>query len=530
MAAAIGDSIQRYPLLRPLVFYLCGIGLADALYPHLPSMALYGAWGTIILLLLLLVTWALRREVSYGMAAWALFLVLGIWNYSQERSRTEYDWPQEQTLYELRVLSEPRARQRSVLCEMEVMARRDSSAWCRVGRKVMAYMEPCDEAAALMPGDVLCFKGRVRVPRNFSDSLSFDYARYVTLQGAAGTAYLPRRAWTKTGVEELSPREHMLRLRRHLIERYAVAGFEDEALGVISALTLGDKRMLSPEVRAVYSDAGAAHVLALSGMHVGIIYGMLAFVLRGLLRQRRWRWLRELLAVVVLWLFALMVGMAPSVVRAVSMCTLYIVARWVSDDSSSSLHVLSLTALLMLLARPLYLFDVGFQLSFMAMVAILWLEPYLENPFLRHEWHPIGGFFVGVLCMSLAAQLGTFPLVLHHFGTFPTYFLVTNLIVVPCLSLLLVTSLVWWALLLVDGYWAQSFGKLLQYVIEYINRALQCIGQWPGAVMHVEEFSGWAVLFSYLFILFAAFFVIKRWSRAAVLALASLLALLICFI
>jgi competence protein ComEC len=231
-----------------------------------------------------------------------------------------------------------------------------------------------------------------------------------------------------------------------------------------------------------------------------------------------------------LWLFALMVGMAPSVVRAVLMCTIYIIARWVSDDSSSSLHVLSLTALLMLLARPLYLFDVGFQLSFMAMVAILWLEPYLENLFLRHEWHPIGGFFVGVLCMSLAAQLGTFPLVLHHFGTFPTYFLVTNLFIAPCLSLLLVTSLVWWGLLLMGLSWAQSFGELLQYVIEYINRALQCIGQWPGAVMHVEDFSGWAVLFSYLFILFAALFVVKRWQRAAVLAMASLLALLICFI
>lgn len=527
MAAAIGDSIQRYPLLRPLVFYLCGIGLADALYPYLPSLIQCGAWGATILICLLLMVWALRRDVLYGPIVFALFLVLGVWNYAQSRSRAEYDWPQERALYELRVLSEPRARQRSVLCEVEVMARRDSSAWCRVGRKVMAYMEPCDEVAALMPGDVLCFKGRVRVPRNFSDSLSFDYARYVTLQGAAGTAYLPRKDWFKTGVEGLSLREHMLRLRNHLAERYAVAGFEDDALGVLSALTLGDKRKLGPEVRAAYNDAGAAHVLALSGMHVGIVYGVIVLLLRGLLRQRKWRWLRELLAVVVLWFFALMVGMAPSVVRAVSMCTLYIVARWVSDDSSSSLHVLSLTALLMLLVRPLYLFDVGFQLSFMAMVAILWLEPHLEKLFLRHNWHPIWHFFVGLLCMSLAAQLGAFPLVLRHFGTFPTYFLVTNLLVVPCLSLVLVVSLVWWSLLLTGFSWAQPLGALLQHIVECINGALYHIGQWPGAVLHIEGFSGWSVLFSYLFILFVALFLIKRWSRGAVLALASLLALLI---
>ena len=527
MAAAIGDSIQRYPLLRPLFCYIGGIGLSDALYSHVPSLTRYATWGLVLFALLLLWVWMLRREVLYGIVVSALFLVLGVWNYSQARSNAEYDWSQQSMRYESRVLTEPRARQRSVLCEMEVMAVRDSSAWHRVGRKVMAYMEPSDAVDALMPGDVLCFKGRVRAPRNFSDSLTFDYARYVTLQGASGTVYLSRGDWTRVGERRLSLKECMLRLRGRLSERYRVAGFEDDAFGVLSALTLGDKRGLSQEVRAAYRDAGAAHVLSLSGMHVSIICGVLTFMLRGLLRRRSLRWLRELLAIVVLWLFALMVGMSPSVVRAVSMCTLYIMARWMSDDSKSPLHVLSLTALLMLLVRPLSLFDVGFQLSFMAMVAILWIEPQLEKLFLRHGWHPVLGFLVGLLCMSIAAQLGTFPLVLYYFGSFPTYFLLTNLVVVPCLSVVLLMALVWWVLLGMGISWAQPFGTLLQNFMECINGALHHIGQWPGAVLRVEGFSGWSVLFSYLFILFVALFLIKRWPRGAVLALASLLALLI---
>ena len=186
-------------------------------------------------------------------------------------------------------------------------------------------------------------------------------------------------------------RERMLRLRQRLSEKYMADTFTGDALGVLSALTLGDKRMLSAELREAYKDAGAAHVLALSGMHVGVIYGMIVFLLRGLFRRRSLRWIRELLAISVLWCFALLVGMSASVVRAVVLCTLYAFARWVSDGTSSSLHVLSLTALLMLLACPLYLFDVGFQLSFMAMVAILWIEPYLEQLFQRHGLHPILG-------------------------------------------------------------------------------------------------------------------------------------------
>lgn len=484
------------------------------------------------------------------MVASGLFLMLGIWNYSRARSEAEYAWSSDKCQYEARVVDSPRTRERSILCEVEVTAVRDSSVWHRVGRKVFAYMEPCDEAEALLPGDILCFKGAVRAPRNFSDSLTFDYARYVTMQGAAGTVYLPRKHWFRVREEALTLRERLLRLRNRLLQQYEGAAFEDDVQGVLAALTLGDKRGLSREVRAAYSDAGASHVLALSGLHVGIIYGMLAFGLHRMLRKRSMRWLRELLTLVVLWLFAFMVGMSASVVRAVAMCSLYVLARWLSDDTSSPLHVLSLTALLMLLVHPLYLFDIGFQLSFMAMASILCVEPYLEHLFLRGEatssplchpkesgvtciishkvLRPLFGFLVSLLCMSLAAQLGTFPLVLHHFGTFPTYFLLTNLVVVPCLTAVLLLSLVWWALLLLGVPWIGLLGNLLQHVVGSMNQLLLCIGQWPGAVLHVDDFSLPAVLCTYLFILFVGLFVIKKWTRAAVWALSALLGLVLC--
>ena len=527
---AIGEFIQRHPLLRLLVFYVCGIGIADMLYPHVSSLLLWCGGGTLSLLLVLLIAWRCQRRMLYGTLVPVLMLLLGMGNYSLARRSSTYDWPSGPALYEARVLDAPRERQRSVLCEMEVVAVRDSASWHKIGHKVFAYMQPCDEARVLKPGDVLCFRGEVHAPYNFSDSLAFDYAHYVAMQGVAGTVYLPCEKWHRVGEARLSLGEGMLRLRSHLHERYMSTSFEDDVLGVLMALTLGDKRGLSEEVHTAYSDAGAAHVLALSGLHVGVIYGLLAFLLRALLRRRGLRWLRELLTVGILWLFALLVGMPASVVRAVTMCTLYVVSRWIADGSVSSLHVLSLAAFAMLLVFPLYLFDVGFQLSFIAMAAILWLEPHLENFFLRRRRHPLYVYFVGVVCMSLAAQLGTFPLVLHHFGTFPTYFLLTNLIVVPCLCGVLFLALAWWVVLLLGLPWVQPLGRLLQHLVEWINGVLTHIGQWPGAVLRVTDYDALAVLCTYLLVFFAGVYVTKKHPRSAVLALASLLGLLLTFL
>lgn len=521
-------TASRYPLLGLLIFYICGVGLADALYLCIPSLDLYGAWGAMVLSFILLLTMFSRRNKIYGIVISVLYLAFGIWSYAQTRSNTSYEWTLEESLYEARVLSLPRARQRSVLCETEVLLVRDSSAWHPVNRKVFVYMEPCDEACNLQPGDVFCFRGKVRAPRNFSDSLSFDYARYVSMQGVAGTVYLPLENWARIGEGNLSLRDRMVRVRHRLVRNYLVPTFDGEALGLLSALTLGDKQALSAEVRTVYSNAGVAHVLALSGMHVGIICGVLSFLLGLFFRQHSLRWLRELFTIVLLWGFALLVGMPASVVRAVSMCTLYIVARWFSDGTTSSLHILMLTAFLMLLVRPLYLFDVGFQLSFMAMVSILWIEPYLGQFMRKYASHSVVSYFVGIVCMSFAAQLGTFPLVLYHFGTFPTYFLLTNLLVVPALFVVLVLMAIWWLLALVGVPFALSFGAFVQCFIEWLTRCLECIGHWPGSVLHIGGGYGIvAVFFTYLIIFFLGLLFFKRWSRALPLALASLLGLLL---
>lgn len=524
------DSIQRYPLLRLLVAYLLGEGIAHAVYPMADAMMLSRILlpGAVLTITVLAVCVVVNRgaKMLFGVSASLVFLSLGAIGYIYERQNDVYDWSPEEVIYKAHLTDTPRNRERSVLCVVSIDAVSDSVAWHGVHRKVYAYMAPSDSVGSLKPGDVIHFKACVRRPRNFSDDLTFDYARYLSMQGVAGTVYLPEHAWVKTGEYRADLKARMLRRRQHLMQRHLYPAFDKEAMGVLAALTLGERRMLTHEVRSAYIDAGAAHALALSGLHVGVIYMILSFLVRGVVRRRSMRWIADVAVIAVLWLFALMVGLSASVVRAVAMCTLYAVARRVSRDSAS-IHVLSLAALLMLLLHPLYLFDVSFQLSFMAMASILWLEPYMEEALIRSRQSSIASYVTGVLCMSLAAQLGTLPLSLYHFGTFPTYFLITNTLVVPCLSVLLILSVVWWALAIMGLPWAAPLGALLQYLTQALTAALTHIAHWPYAVLHVEQFGGISVFFTYMLIFCLGIFYTKKRPRALVLALASLLGLLV---
>lgn len=525
---AIGNSIQRYPLLRLVISYICGIALADVTYPLCPTLSLYAIIGCVMSLLAMIGLHVARhhsQHLTYGLASTAMYLTLGMATYSLPLDKIQHSWSSEERIYEAKVIELPRQRSRSALCAIQVRAIRDTIGWSPISRKVYAYMSPTTATDSLLPGDVICFRGKVRTPNNFTDDLTFDYARYITLQGTSGTVYLSQDQWHRVPTPRLTLRERMLRLSHQLQTKYMHVAFRDDGLGVLAALSLGDKRALSDELRTIYSDAGASHVLALSGLHIGVIYAILAFVMRGAVPSRRLRWLRELLIIAVLWLFALLVGMPASVIRAVSMCTLYTLARWISHDSSP-LHTLTLSALIMLMVRPLHLFDVGFQLSFMSMAAILILSPYVEQFTTCRSLPCIPAYFVGIIGMSIAAQVGTFPLSLHHFGTFPTYFLLTNLLVIPYLFVVLLLTLLWWMLTLTTTLpLATLLGQLLQHLTQGMNTCLSHIAHLPHAVLHAPHYSAPSALLTYFVLIFIIIFITKRHSRALIYALAALLAL-----
>ena len=258
--------------------------------------------------------------------------------------------------------------------------------------------------------------------------------------------------------------------RDRLLQRLSDGGVEGDAYAVVAAMVLGDKSALTKELRDTYSVTGASHVLALSGLHLGIIYMLLSLLVRG----RRWRMLSQLFLIISIWGFVFLVGMSMSVVRAAIMLSVYALLSLGHRDKMS-VNTLAFTAIVMLLVHPLSLFDVGFQLSFMAVFSILLWYPLFEGlipqPYLMS--HRLVKWLWTMLAVSCAAQLGTAPLVAYYFGRFSTLFLITNLVVIPAATLILYLALL---VLIVP-----SLAYLLNNIVTFLNTFLERMTALPCA-------------------------------------------------
>ena len=259
-------------------------------------------------------------------------------------------------------------------------------------------------------------------------------------------------------------RTFFLHQRDRLLHRLSDGGLEGDAYAVVAAMALGDKSALTKDLRETYSVTGASHVLALSGLHLGIIYMLLSLLVLG----RRRRMFSQLFLIISIWGFVFLVGMSMSVVRAAIMISVYALLSLGHRDKMS-VNTLAFTAIVMLMVHPLSLFDVGFQLSFMAVFSILVWYPFFEGlipqPFLMS--HRLVKWLWTMLAVSCAAQLGTAPLVAYYFGRFSSLFLITNLVVIPAATLILYLSLI--------VLFVPSIAYLLYNIVTILNSFLDLI-------------------------------------------------------
>ena len=263
---------------------------------------------------------------------------------------------------------------------------------------------------------------------------------------------------------------YFMQQREKLLARFSDNGIDGDAYAVVAAMSLGDKSALTRNLKDTYSVSGASHVLALSGLHLGIIYMLFSLFLP----RRRWPALSQLVIILFIWAFVFLVGMSVSVVRSAVMLTVYGLLS-IGNRDKMSINALAFTAIVMLIWNPSWLFDVGFQMSFMAVLAILLFVPLFEDVFsaeylMEHQW--IKRIW-GLVTVSCSAQLGVAPLIAFYFGRFSTYFLLTNFIVIPAAMVILWLSIV----VLVFP----SLAYILLYIVELLNIALSRISAIPGA-------------------------------------------------
>lgn len=264
------------------------------------------------------------------------------------------------------------------------------------------------------------------------------------------------------------------------LRTYQVTG---QDFAIVSAMSMGDKASLDKATIDAYSVSGASHILAVSGLHIGIIFQLIILLMGGKRRSK----LTIVLSIPAIWAYVVFIGLPASAVRAATMLSIYCLGI-ISLRPDPTLNTLALTYIIMAFINPLQIFDIGFQLSFLAVGSILMFYPLLFDLIQPHH-KAVRGIW-GMFCVSLAAQLGTFPIVTYYFCRIPCYSLITNFIAIPaatlilylCVLFFLVSPLTHIACLSAVGTWlTQVVAKALTCVTQFTNDAFLFIGHLPGA-------------------------------------------------
>jgi len=273
-----------------------------------------------------------------------------------------------------------------------------------------------------------------------------------------------------------------------LTRRLHDAGLSEESLPTSSALLLGNKTGLSKETRRKYAQVGASHLLALSGMHLGIIYGIMYLLFVRRIRYSEWKWFWLPPILLVIWGYAFVAGMPISLVRACIMFSLATLATLAQDDTPP-LHILAVSALTILLFKPDALFEIGFQLSFVAVFFILTLyQPIRERLGIRNK-------VVKLLLLSVVAQLGTAPLSIYYFHTLPLTGAIVSVVLIP------LTTIIIYLGLLVLVIPAGCLAWLLTIAIKVQNRIVDSVADIPYTTISNLHPAWWQVLLVYLLLL-----------------------------
>ena len=261
-----------------------------------------------------------------------------------------------------------------------------------------------------------------------------------------------------------------LKLRQQQITYYRKLLKDDEAFAVASTLILGYRADLSPETMAAYSRTGTIHALSVSGMHVGIIYLVIEWALSFLNRKKSWRIIKVVLVLTLIWFYTLLTGCSASVLRSAIMLSVFATAK-AFRRNTNSYNILAFSAFCLLLYDPFLIWDVGFQLSFLAVFGLIYLQPainswfYFKSALLTRFW--------SMISLSLAAQMTTFPLSIYYFHQFPVYFIISNLFITLPIAALMYLGI---AILLIRVDWlVMPFEALILFT----NRGLHFISHLP---------------------------------------------------
>ena len=398
---------------------------------------------------------------------------------------------------------------------------RDSSTF-EVSDKIMVYFARGQDSLTLLnPGDTLCLFARINSFRKSGNPEAFDYARFMRRKGITMSVYLDSLNWTRTGSGKQGLASMIGEARKSIYTTVNSSALNEENKGLALAILIGVKNELDEDVNRSFATAGAIHVLCVSGLHVGIIFMMVNMLFGYLKRFRRWgKPLFLLLGLTAIWSYAMITGLPPSVNRASVMFSFMLTGKMMKRKNNS-MNSVAASAFILLLNEPALIFNIGFQLSYLAVTGIITMFPELSK-----IWVPGNRVLLKIrdlALVSICAQLFTFPVAVSTFNIFPNYFILTNLLVIPITGFVIYSGIFFLVVKIMPVHlWLEYLFDLMLSLMRWLVALVDML---PGS-----STDGIALSSMQVWLLLSAIFAVLLWIKGEGkrLFLVAIVSLLIC--
>jgi competence protein ComEC len=522
-------SKAQVPMLRLLLPFVSGVIMA--IYANLYSIVLLA----IALVLIVVFIGLINIKTFYGYKYnWIngiiIYLLAGLLGYTYTVNRTSFnnaDYFSKVEIYKQglilgEVLESPSIRPHSTKLFLDVVGVRNLNEWKIASGKIALYIKTDSLSRKIQAGDKISFLPKfedIPSPKNPNE---FDYRQYMAFHLIQKQAFLQTNEWKLIRYNSGNALKRFAgSLRSKLINIFIENGIKGNQLAVASALVLGYKDEIDAQLKRAYSSSGAMHVLAVSGLHVGIIFLIVSKLFYFIENKKYVKYIKLFFLLGILWFYALITGLSPSVLRAATMFSFIAIAEATSRNTSF-FNTLATSAFFLLLVNPFIIMEVGFQLSYLAVIGIVVFYPWFyavfifKNKIINYVW--------SITSVSLAAQLVTFPLSLLYFHQFPNYFLLSNLVVIPMATIILPAGLL---LFFISPFkWLASYFAFgFNYALKFLNEFVLYVEKMPNALMQNIPFSIFETWMLYLFLFFLICF---GWYKRYAYIFSALCCLVLC--
>lgn len=508
-------KILHFPLVKFIISFVLGI----LIYPYFNQKVMYVLIVVFILFSLSVISHILYKKRNFNLVFNTSMLLLGLllgiytaFTHKETNNSNHYTklnlTAERKHDFRVKIIERLKTTQKNYRFISEIYS--IDGKECS-GKTIINFSKK-EPIKKIEYGDIINLEATYYENRSSFNPFQFDYGKYLERQEIYAQCYAVNSHFNKLGSEN-NLLNYLSNFREKIILRLEPFFKSNDNFSVYKALILGQQQDISPEIVQDYQFAGAVHILSVSGLHVGFILLFVQFLLKPLPNTKRGRFIKLIAVLLSLSTFCVLAGMSPSVIRSVVMFSFLAIGMYYKRETNIY-HTLLVSMFLILFIKPSFIYDVGFQLSYLALFFIIWLQPIFKE-----LWKPknkILNYFWDIVTVSFAAQIGTLPLSLYYFHQFPGLFLLTNVLILFLVGVIMIFGVVT-MLLAIIGFVPQIVVKILELLIQILNSIIHWVASFDSFIFRNISFNQ-LMMWSFYLLIITFFIFIKTKSYRNLLA------------